>query len=87
MSGFFACATKDLFVSTTIELPKPQVLVRKADHQESKQCAFHKRRARDHLTIAVWTFHVDSPQLSFLTVICPVTQVNRASENISIRPG
>jgi hypothetical protein len=83
MSGSLARATNDLFVSTTIELPKPQVLVGKADHQESKQCAFHRRRARDHLTITVWTFHVDSPQLSSLTVTCLVRQIKQAGLSVT----
>jgi hypothetical protein len=64
MSGFIAPAAKDQFVSAAIELPKPQVLVGKANHQESKQRALYRRRPRNHLTIAVWTFHVDPPQIT-----------------------
>jgi len=72
----------DLLVSTTIELSKPQVLVGQTDQQESKQCAFHKRRARNHLTAAVWTFHVDSLQLPSTIVAWPAGQVKRAGGKI-----
>jgi hypothetical protein len=77
MSGSLARAWNDLLVSTAIDLSKPQVLVGKAERQESKQRASHRRRAWDHLTAAVWTFHVDPLQQASMIVICPVAQVKR----------